>query len=256
MKLGRRKLSVALFLVSVLVSLRSVLALTCYCADRFLPGSLIGSHADCVVGNSCETEGVCYVDRKLLNPAVGSERWVYGCVKDELDTAVSVIGATCDKTFESEDQAILCCNNASYCNKYLRPSLPVPSPVMSPAHTPVSTVIPSLPTFPTPSDGEASDNNPLIAAIAVSVGITAIVVILSVSCCCFLRKRKLQGERVRRTQKGMMEAGPTGEMELMDMTVTSGSGSGLPFLIQRTVARTIKITELIGNGRYGQVQCA
>ena len=70
----------------------------------------------------------------------------------------------------------------------------------------------------------------------------------------FLRKRKIKGEQIRRVPTGMKEARPTGEMEFMvDMTVTSGSGSGLPFLIQRTVARTIKITELIGNGRYGQV---
>ena len=51
----------------------------------------------------------------------------------------------------------------------------------------------------------------------------------------------------------MMEMNSAGKMDLIDMTVTSGSGSGLPFLIQRTVARTIKITEAIGNGRYGQV---
>ena len=35
---------------------------------------------------------------------------------------------------------------------------------------------------------------------------------------------------------------------MVDMTVTSGSGSGLPFLIQRTVARTIKIIDLNGYG--------
>jgi activin receptor type-1 len=72
-------------------------------------------------------------------------------------------------------------------------------------------------------------------------------------CVYYLRRHKLAVERNRRVPQGMKEAKPTGEMELMDMTVTSGSGSGLPFLIQRTVARTIKITELIGNGRYGQV---
>ena len=37
------------------------------------------------------------------------------------------------------------------------------------------------------------------------------------------------------------------------MTCTSGSGSGLPFLIQRTVARNIRLGDPIGTGRYGQV---
>ncbi|CAK9304527.1 unnamed protein product [Gordionus sp. m RMFG-2023] len=34
---------------------------------------------------------------------------------------------------------------------------------------------------------------------------------------------------------------------------TSGSGSGLPLLVQRTVARTIQLVEIIGKGRYGVV---
>ena len=34
---------------------------------------------------------------------------------------------------------------------------------------------------------------------------------------------------------------------------TSGSGSGHPFLVQRTVARNIRLGDPIGSGRYGQV---
>ena len=95
----------------------------------------------------------------------------------------------------------------------------------------------------------------LICGIAAPLFVAAVVLSMTLFLICvyYLRRRKLVGERNRRVPQGMKEARPTGEMELMDMTVTSGSGSGLPFLIQRTVARTIKITELIGNGRYGQV---
>ena len=43
-------------------------------------------------------------------------------------------------------------------------------------------------------------------------------------------------------------------LELQDeVTFTSGSGSGLPFLQQRTVARQIHLGECIGSGRYGSV---
>ncbi|XP_047139293.1 activin receptor type-1 isoform X1 [Hydra vulgaris] len=35
--------------------------------------------------------------------------------------------------------------------------------------------------------------------------------------------------------------------------ISSGSGSGLPFLVQRTVARQIILVDLIGKGRYGEV---
>lgn len=38
-----------------------------------------------------------------------------------------------------------------------------------------------------------------------------------------------------------------------DQSVTSGSGSGLPLLIQRTLARQVTLSECIGRGRYGEV---
>lgn len=41
--------------------------------------------------------------------------------------------------------------------------------------------------------------------------------------------------------------------ELYDQSVTSGSGSGLPFLVQSTVARQVMMVEMIGKGRYGEV---
>uniref|UniRef100_A0A8C9MNM2 Activin receptor type-1C n=1 Tax=Serinus canaria TaxID=9135 RepID=A0A8C9MNM2_SERCA len=39
---------------------------------------------------------------------------------------------------------------------------------------------------------------------------------------------------------------------ISDMT-TSGSGSGLPLLVQRTIARTIVLQEIVGKGRFGEV---
>ncbi|XP_036357922.1 activin receptor type-1 isoform X2 [Octopus sinensis] len=41
--------------------------------------------------------------------------------------------------------------------------------------------------------------------------------------------------------------------ELYEQSVTSGSGSGLPFLVQSTVARQVMMVEMIGKGRYGEV---
>ena len=39
----------------------------------------------------------------------------------------------------------------------------------------------------------------------------------------------------------------------MSCTCTSGSGSGLPFLVKRTIARSIVLGDPIGGGRFGQV---
>lgn len=43
------------------------------------------------------------------------------------------------------------------------------------------------------------------------------------------------------------------ELELLQHSCSSGSGSGLPFLVQRTIARQIVLCDLIGKGRYGEV---
>ncbi|KAM6038789.1 LOW QUALITY PROTEIN: activin receptor type-1-like [Theristicus caerulescens] len=41
--------------------------------------------------------------------------------------------------------------------------------------------------------------------------------------------------------------------DLLNDDCTTGSGSGLPFLVQRTVARQITLVECVGKGRYGEV---
>ncbi|PSN57947.1 TGF-beta receptor type-1 [Blattella germanica] len=40
--------------------------------------------------------------------------------------------------------------------------------------------------------------------------------------------------------------------DMIEMT-TSGSGSGLPLLVQRSIARQIQLVEIIGKGRFGEV---
>lgn len=41
--------------------------------------------------------------------------------------------------------------------------------------------------------------------------------------------------------------------EYLEHSLTSGSGSGLPLLIQRTIAKQTSLNECIGKGRYGEV---
>lgn len=49
-----------------------------------------------------------------------------------------------------------------------------------------------------------------------------------------------------------MTGGEPGLRDLMDFTY-SGSGSGLPLLVQRSIARQIQLQEVIGKGKYGEV---
>lgn len=48
-------------------------------------------------------------------------------------------------------------------------------------------------------------------------------------------------------------AGDSTLREYLEQSMTSGSGSGLPLLIQRTLAKQISLAECIGKGRYGEV---
>lgn len=50
----------------------------------------------------------------------------------------------------------------------------------------------------------------------------------------------------------LVNAGKTLKDLIYDVTA-SGSGSGLPLLVQRTIARTIVLQEIVGKGRFGEV---
>ncbi|XP_040281401.1 serine/threonine-protein kinase receptor R3 [Bufo bufo] len=52
----------------------------------------------------------------------------------------------------------------------------------------------------------------------------------------------------------IINASILGDSTLGDLLdCTTGSGSGLPFLVQRTVARQVTLVECVGKGRYGEV---
>ncbi|XP_075708353.1 activin receptor type-1-like [Rhinoderma darwinii] len=52
----------------------------------------------------------------------------------------------------------------------------------------------------------------------------------------------------------IVNASIVGDSTLGDLLdCTTGSGSGLPFLVQRTVARQVTLVECVGKGRYGEV---
>ena len=47
-----------------------------------------------------------------------------------------------------------------------------------------------------------------------------------------------------------------GQLGLQLLEQTSGSGAGLPLLVQRTIAKQVQMTAKIGAGRYGEVWAA
>ncbi|KAL7052099.1 hypothetical protein ACKWTF_004767 [Chironomus riparius] len=124
---------------------------------------------------------------------------------------------------------------------------------------------PSLPQFKTEVTTDNSTDDMLKLSLAIFgpvfiVGLFAIAIIL-----CMRRNHKRRLIDARNSQdadiyyasddllKRSHACGDSTLREYFDQSITSGSGSGLPLLIQRTLARQVTLAECIGRGRYGEV---
>ncbi|KAL5005901.1 hypothetical protein ScPMuIL_017059 [Solemya velum] len=88
--------------------------------------------------------------------------------------------------------------------------------------------------------------------------ISAPIVVLSILCMvAFVLYYRYQLNRAQyHTPRQQYEQYPViepGQPSISDLIDISGSGSGFPLLVQRTIARQIQLCEIIGKGRYGEV---
>nr|XP_019945177.1 PREDICTED: activin receptor type-1C isoform X2 [Paralichthys olivaceus] len=91
----------------------------------------------------------------------------------------------------------------------------------------------------------------LVPSCLLCVGVLLCVFIVQGHYCAYSRARKQDPEEPLDDQM-IMSADKCLQDLIYDMS-TSGSGSGLPLLVQRTIARTIVLQETIGKGRFGEV---
>uniref|UniRef100_A0AAQ4NZB0 receptor protein serine/threonine kinase n=1 Tax=Gasterosteus aculeatus aculeatus TaxID=481459 RepID=A0AAQ4NZB0_GASAC len=143
-------------------------------------------------------------------------------------------------TAPSFHQAIFCCSQ-EMCN----------------GNTTRSSLMSLLPTAP---EGEPVRYRVETVALFVlgPVVVLALLSAVSVLACRRLHRGRLQRLQEFDTEQGAVDGLITSNvgdstLALLDQSCTSGSGSGLPFLVQRTVARQISLMELVGKGRYGEV---
>lgn len=187
---------------------------------------------ECVCeGSSCETENRCRGHQCFSSLTVSAGSLIYqkGCFKVYEQSTL-----TC-KTPPSRDQIVECCYG-HLCNMNSTVQLPVRADELS--HYSVTTLAIVI-----------------VAPIIVLIGLSAIAILV------FRRIHRNQMERLtsRDAEYGTIDgliASNVGEStlaDLLDHSCTSGSGSGLPFLVQRTVARQITLNECVGKGRYGEV---
>ncbi|KAM9284573.1 activin receptor type-1C isoform 2-T2 [Cariama cristata] len=105
--------------------------------------------------------------------------------------------------------------------------------------------------------GKASAGPVVLAVtVAVTVCVLSLAAVLVACACqgrrCAWGRAKQPNVEEPLSECNLVNSGKTLKDLIYDMT-TSGSGSGLPLLVQRTIARTIVLQEIVGKGRFGEV---
>ncbi|XP_029560856.1 TGF-beta receptor type-1 [Salmo trutta] len=181
--------------------------------------------------STCYTDGLCFVSFVKS----GSKMVAQGsrCLL-EADLIPKDRPFFCAPSKKENTGVVPVCCNRDMCNKDLNPE-------------------DYSETFPTARTPPLSPVT-LAAVIAGPVCVLCFVLLLVFYVC---HSRSVVHHRVPNEEDPAMDHpfladGHTLKNLIYDMT-TSGSGSGLPLLVQRTIARTIILQESIGKGRFGEV---
>ncbi|KAL8580602.1 hypothetical protein ACOMHN_046805 [Nucella lapillus] len=182
----------------------------------------------------CETTSKCftvaYKDR-----ADEDEKYRRGCF--EQDT--SQMSCKIDNLENRIMVSIECCQG-DLCNKDMRPRIPkTDAPV---------------------SDDTSEVIWPLVLAVLVPVLSLGMLIACVLLACRHMHKRRMDNLLANERRfleddvlRGAQTVGDSTLQELVEQSCTSGSGSGLPQLVQQTVAKRVHLQECIGKGRYGEV---
>ncbi|KAM9793997.1 bone morphogenetic protein receptor, type IBb [Syngnathus typhle] len=177
--------------------------------------------------NSCMTDGSCFT-----------------MVEEEEEGGLAVLTSGClglaGSEFQCKDtwptrfrRILECCADQDYCNRDLHPTLP-----------PLRT-------------SEYVHSGAHYLALLISITVCSVFIVIVFIICCVRYKRQESEPRYSINLEQDDSYIPPGE-SLKDHieyshSVGSGSGSGLPLLVQRTIAKQIQMVKQIGKGRYGEV---
>ncbi|XP_028169479.1 TGF-beta receptor type-1 isoform X2 [Ostrinia furnacalis] len=202
-----------LFIITLCRTLDSINALKCYCNSETCPN------------NTCETDGYCYASTSLEN---GVQKFTFQCWdRNPSWFPPGDMPIWCRK---DEHPDISCCGS-DFCNRYL----------MAPA--------------------EPTGTATAWQVIPWVMGLMVLGVCAAISFWWAKRTRNVMKRGSRPLFQGEDSLCETRHHPLMgtatirDMIelTTSGSGSGLPLLVQRSIARQIQLADIIGKGRFGEV---
>ncbi|EFN77530.1 bone morphogenetic protein receptor type-1B [Harpegnathos saltator] len=197
----------------------SVSGITCYC-EGHCPGDKQNGTCEGRPGSQCfsAVEEVWDPDIQDYVP-----EWSFGCLPPAEQGFMQCKG---NLVPHLQEKNIKCCNHSALCNK---DQFPVYEP--RPTVSPHPIVIASGARF-------------IILAVALSV--TFVILLISIG---FVYHwcRKKERDPCLVPSQGTIK-------DFIDQS--SGSGSGLPLLVQQTIAKQLAMSQCVGKGRYGEVWLA
>lgn len=182
--------------------------------------------------HTCETDGYCFASTSLENDVITYAR---RCVNKQLSSSQPEPLIFCMTSDSRNTTFVIECCKEDFCNRDLKPQL----------HPRTKEV--SL-------NGDDATWVTWKMALTIALPICAICVIVMVIYHIHMSRRR----PARHFPDDSLEApdrpilGGVTIRDMLEMT-TSGSGSGLPLLVQRSIARQIQLVETIGKGRFGEV---
>lgn len=195
----------------------------------------------CDIGQDyCLTRTMCF--SSLGKEVDGYEYARKGCLESYERSRM-----TCEVGYD--DQVSVQCCRTNHCNKNL-------TPTYAPIRTEEGVI----------TNSTAIDSRQIALVICVPMAVLLCLLAAIYICCrSYWRRRDKSLQQVSKQltspsasneYSNDIQATLVGDSTLQNMfdhSITSGSGSGLPFLVQRTVARQVTLIECIGKGRYGEV---
>ncbi|GAU95282.1 hypothetical protein RvY_06928 [Ramazzottius varieornatus] len=225
-----------------LIHLRTGSALECFCEEN--------GCAEWHVNNTCHAAagGKCYATiREQLDEKTNLlvQHYEYGCLPGDTGAILQCRG-NLPRQVHFRFQ-ILCCNDKDHCNFDLEPTLPPTT---------------AVPTTHESTTEKPKETPPWVHGVIGLMALCAVSLFVGLGCGCYWRKKGRRTafmkalEHQSLTSKLLKSAGLDKEEQddqHIEQSMTSGSGSGFPLLVQTTVARQLHFIKNIGKGRYGEV---
>ncbi|XP_051172434.1 bone morphogenetic protein receptor type-1B-like [Leptopilina boulardi] len=200
-----------------------MLTITCYC-DGNCPNNIQNGTCTLKQGGQCFSQVEEFLDPET-NEYITEES--FGCLSPE---EYSFMQCNANLVPHSHGKSIYCCNDADFCNENKIPQIISKSTI---APDPLEIITPGA---------------PLLILTAVTLSICLLIFILTII---------MIYQRYRRKERDPFLMESNQDHTLKDyIDQTSGSGSGLPLLVQRTIAKQLALEECVGKGRYGEVWLA